>query len=44
MAASKNHNFKVYNIWRFLLKTMANKTRMDLNLYKNAPQKYLDKC
>lgn len=38
MAASQNQDFNFYNIWRSLLRTTADKTRMDLNLCEHTPQ------
>lgn len=37
MEARQNHNFSFCNIWRFLLRAMVDKTRMDLNLCEYAP-------
>lgn len=38
MAASQNQDSNFYNIWRSLLKMTADKTRTDLDFYKNASQ------
>ena len=44
MAAGQHQDSNFYNIWRWLLKTMADTTRMDGCLWEYAPPRNIQVC